>query len=303
MIVGLLAALATAGTIYFTAQYLESKRLFKTMTNIERANAQIEEERIVRSKLSILEKIQKYLKDRGYEGDWTPIILAITLLYLLSAVGLTIAGVSTWIGSVLALPAAIAIALAALGTVKRRRRKLFQVQLMQAFGLIATQIEGGDGAKRAIEKTVALVEDPLRSELTKSLNTLVGSASLVTALKDLETRYPSRPMSLFIAAVEIDDKVGTRLAPALRTAQTSLERDFELTAEANAEISQARGEFYAITAIIAFIAISLIGGAEGISKEVYTSLAGMIVIGVAAANYVFGIIRSFKIFRVAQGEL
>lgn len=299
----LIAALATAGTIYYGVEWWSARTMHRRMTTIERANAQIEEDRARERKLSVKARLSKALRDRGYEGDWTPVLLAVAVLYMLSAVALKLVGVGTWVGGALALPAAILIATAGLATARRKQQAKFQVQLMQALGLIATQVEAGDGAKRAIEKTVGLVEEPLRGELTHALDSLVGTTSLVSALKELGDRYPSRAMRLFVAALEIDDKMGARLAPALRQAQIALEKDFELTAEATAEVASARGEFFGITAIIGFIVITLVGSAEGISKEVYQSPIGIIVLALAGVNYLFGIWRTLRIFRSIKGSL
>lgn len=302
LLLSILAAILTGAAIYFGSEWLGAKSRHKSMTNIERANAQIEEDRASTKKADPMARFQKFLKTRGYEGDWIPIILVVSVLYMVSAVALKMIGIGTWVGAVLALPAAIVVCFAGLATAKRKQKKKFQMQLMQALGLIATQIEAGDGAKRAIEKTVGLVEEPLRGEFTNSLNSLIGTASLVTALKELQERYPSRAMRLFVAALEIDDRVGAKLAPALRQAQTSLEKDFELAAEANAEVSQARGEFFGITAVIGFIVVSLVGGSQGITREAYSSTIGMIILGICGVNYVWGILRTLKIFRLTQGS-
>lgn len=302
MLLAFLAALATGAAIYFISLWFGATRLHRSMTSIERANAQIEEDKALTGKKSPVEKLSRALRDRGYEGDWTPVILVVLVIYLAISVALRIFGINTWVGSLLALPGALMVAMAGLATARRRVRTRFQVQLMQAFGLIATQIEAGDGAKRAIEKTINLVEDPLAGELRAAVDSQLASGSLVTALKDVGERYPSRSMNLFVAALEIDEQMGAKLGPALRQAQSALEKDFELSAEANAEIAQAKGEFYAITAIIGFIVVSLVGGAEGISRDVYYSFPGWVFLVLAGANYAWGILRTMKIFRTAKGS-
>lgn len=301
MFIRLLITLAVAGALYFGAETVRAATMHRRMTNIEKANAQIEEDKARAKKTRLAGRVSNALKTRGYDGDWTPTLIIITVLYLVSVVALKLVGLGSWIGGLLAFPAAIMVAVAGLGTSKRRKRNLFKVQLMQALGLIATQVEAGDGAKKAIEKTIGLVEDPLRGEMMRALDSLVGTTSLVEAFKEMETRYPSRAMKLFVAALEIDDTMGARLAPPLRQAQAALEKDFELSAETKAEISQAKGEFYGITAIIGFIVISLVGNAQGISRDVYFSPIGYILLGLAGANYAFGIWRTIRIFRKAGG--
>jgi tight adherence protein B len=302
MLPAFLAALATGAAIYFISVWIGATRLHRSMTSIERANAQIEEDKARTSKKKPLERVSRWLRDHGYEGDWTPVILVVLVIYLAISVALRIFGLNTWVGAALALPGAVMVTMAGLATARRRLRTKFQVQLMQAFGLIATQIEAGDGAKRAIEKTINLVEDPLASELRTAVDAQLASGSLVSALKEISERYPSRSMRLFITALEIDEQMGAKLGPALRQAQTALEKDFELSAEANAEIAQAKGEFFAITAIIGFIVVSLVGGAEGISRDVYYSFPGWLFLIFAAANYAWGILRTLKIFRIAKGS-
>ena len=170
-------------------------------------------------------------------------------------------------------------------------------------GIIAAQIEAGDSINRALDKTVLMVEDPLRREFAAALAQMVGTTTLTTALRSVAVTYPSRAMDLFLAALEIDETMGAKLAPTLRQAQTTLERQFDLAAEATAEISQAKAEFFGITIVMALVAFGMFTSSEGIAREAYASPLGIAVLTGVVANYVFGIVRTARIFgRAKRGD-
>ncbi|MFM7088865.1 MAG: type II secretion system F family protein [Candidatus Paceibacterota bacterium] len=270
------------------------------MTYIEVRSAQIEENSRLEKRSSRRKRLRDKLSDAGYDGDWTPLLIGITFIYLLISTALTFAGFGNIIGAIAALPLATGGSIAALSAARRKKIHRFEKQLLQVLTSVAGHLESGDVPQMAFQKAAKLVENPLRGELEQVLASRLGSDSLSESMEYLLEKYPSKAMRLLVAALAIDDTVGARLSPALRQAQVILERQFELAAEGSAEISQARGEFYAITGVMAVIALTLLAGSGGQARESYTSTGGVIVISIALLNYAVGIIRARKVFSKAE---
>jgi Flp pilus assembly protein TadB len=204
------------------------------------------------------------------------------------------------IGILFALPLSFLVVYFFSKVSKKREEERFRRQLLQAFGIIATQIESGDSINRAIVKTSMLIEDPLKRELQAALSKLVGSETLSSALKEISVKYPSKAIDMFLAALEIDELMGAKLAPILRQAQAVLESQFDLSAEAMAEITQAKGEFYGISAVMILVAFGMFFSSTGLSKEAYLSPLGLFILSIVFANYFAGIFRTVLIFNKAK---
>ncbi len=299
MLLNILLGLAAGGAAYYLCAWWATSRELRSMGYVDVRNAQIEEDTERERRLSRRERIGRQLSNFGYDGDWTPLLIGVAFIYLAVAVALSFFGFGDVVGAVLALPLAIGGSVAALASSRRKRAERFERQLLQVLTSVAGHLESGDVPQMAFQKAARLVENPLRGELEAALAARIGTDSLSGAMKDLASRYPSKAMQLLVAALAIDDTVGARLSPALRQAQAILERQFELAAEGTAEIAQARGEFYAITGVMAVIALILVAGSGGQAKEAYTSPAGLTVVGLALANYILGVFRARKIFRKA----
>jgi Flp pilus assembly protein TadB len=291
--------IAAAGAAYYLAAWWSASRELRRLSYIEIRNAQIEEDLRMERRSSRRQRIEHRLANLGYEGDWTPLLVGVALIYLVIAVVLSFFGFGDAIGAVLALPIAIVGAVAALANTRRKRYAKFEQQLLKVLSSVAGHLEAGDTPPMAFQKAARLAENPMRTELQTALATQLGTETLSQTIGQLSTRYPSRAMTLLVAALSIDDRVGAQLSPALRQAQSTLERQFELSAEATAEISQARGEFFAISGVMATIGFALIAGSGGTAREAYASFMGIAVLALALANYGVGVWRALRIFRRA----
>ena len=303
MLLNVLLGIAAGGAAYYLAAWWAASRELRNLSYIEIRNAQMEEDLRIERQATRRQRVEARLANLGYEGDWTPLLVGIALIYLLIAVVLSFFGFGDVIGAVLALPISVFGAVAALANARRKRFNKFEMQLLKVLSSVAGHLEAGDTPPMAFQKAARLAENPMRRELQAALASQVGTETLSQTIGQLADRYPSRAMTLLVAALSIDDRVGAQLSPALRQAQSTLERQFELAAESTAEISQARGEFFAISGVMAAIAIALIAGSGGTAREAYSSFLGIAVLAVALLNYGVGVWRSMRIFkRAAAGR-
>jgi Flp pilus assembly protein TadB len=302
LIRNLVIAFAVAAFAWSVLGWMFTRRDLKSMTQIEKANAEIDAATRREKRRTPKKMLQDALAQHGYKGDLTPIMVGITFVYLILTVVMISIGFNSLIGAVLAVPFSAGLAVLVSKHMVSRRKRKFQEQLLQALTLLAAQVEAGNGPQLALDRIIPSLQDPIRSELTATMDATVASKNLVQAMKDLEARYPSRPFQMFISALEIDEAKGGRLEPALRQAAAALQRDFDLGKEATAEIAQQKLEFIAITGIIGGIVVMVVVGNKEAAAESFLSPMGLVISAVTLANVALGIYRALNIFRKAQGE-
>lgn len=294
--------LAAAGAGYFFASWLFSVTSHRRATLIQRANATIAEAKRLEERQGFSGRLREMAAKRGWSGTLWPLVAGFLFLYVgvllvTSAIGLNI---------VLALIVAVPLCLGASWVLVRRidgrRKELFRRQLLQALDLLASQIEAGSGPQRALAQIVNQIDNPLGEELERTLAEASASKELIPALQDLYWRYPVKALAMLIAAFEIDQQVGSKLGPVLRSAAQTLSREFELTAEAQAEVSQTRSEFYIVTGIILFICFYTFTMGGPMVQGAFHSVAGIIVLTLAGLNFAWGIFRVSRVLSKAGGR-
>jgi tight adherence protein B len=299
---GFIAAIACAAFAFVLTTYLQSRRAWRQATFIQRTNAMIDDQRKEAGRVSPLVRWRAFVASKGWAGSMVPLATVAGFLYLLVVSILVIAGFNSVLAALLALPACLVTARITLRVRDEQRRARFRSQLLVMMNLLAAQIESGSGVERALGQIVSQLENPLGEELERVLAETRASRNLVEALGDLAVRYPSRAMTMFVSALDIDQKVGGVLGPVLRQASALLEREFELAAEGRAEVSQTRSEFFILIAGITGLAFLMItrSGAQGAAA--YGSTIGMILMTLAASNFLFGIYRVTRLLRKASGD-
>lgn len=296
----LFLGVAVFATFYFFFTWLAERRRLRSLNYIEARNLQISEE-MARERHRNQGYVNEFLRRIGYAGDPAPFFVGVAFLYLFLAALSILFGASSTIALLVSLPTAAGTTIAALGWIERRRQARATSQMMQVLRNVITYLEAGNTPQQAFYKTAALVGNPLRDDILAALATQVGTVGLGTALAPLKERYNSPATRLLVSALEINDIVGAKLVPTLRQAEEMLRSQLELSAEANAEISQAKAEFVGITAVIGFISVSFLAGAGEEAWSAYTSPIGVVVLGATTANYAFGIWRTLRTFRRAKG--
>lgn len=297
------AAIAVGAFVYFVINWVAASSRYRSATSIEKAQAEIDAAKAREDRKDLAERIRLWLLLKGWYYNLTPLVGMWLLLYLVVGVALNLFGVPNVAAVVMAVPVSFGVAFIALSRLSERRRRAFNRQLLQALRQLAGKIEGGVGPQRALEQITPSLPDPLRSEMSATLETTVASKDLVSALKELSVRYPSRALSMVIAAFEMDRDKGARIEPALRQAAEILDREFELASETAAELSQTKMEFYAIIGIIATITGIMLMGGPAIARQAYHSIGGIIILCAFGAWFAFGVHRAVRIFNKARGEL
>lgn len=302
MLQNILIVLALAGTIFFTILGFQTHSRVRRMSQIDVKRAELEEALAREERKGPKDRLLISLRQNGYDGDLFPFIAGISFLYITLLIALRLLGAPYTVGALIALPASGMVVWTGAGWAARTRRARFNQQLVELLELLAGQIESGNGAQKALQSVVPNMQEPLHSEMTQVLNAQVASKDLIGSMRDLGERYPSRAMSMFIAALEIDQAEGQAIGPALHQAADLLRRDFSLAAEARSEISQTKGEFFAVLGILGAISAQLLLSGDAASRAAYTSPLGLAALTIAGANVAFGIWRFLRILRVIKGD-
>lgn len=302
----LVVAIAVAGTglAFFSFMGLVTWTQYRSqMTRSDRADAESAEARYLRDRGTREQRIRRWLALRGFDGDPRPLAIGLVVVYLALSVVFRLLGLPVSLSVAVALPASAVTAYLALRTIAVRRRRAFNRQLIDYLRSVASLVETGNGLDSAMRMAAANAEDPLRAEMEAILNS--QSTHIDELLGELADRYPSRALDLFTAAMRLNryQSGGARMAPILRESADLMQRDRDLSSEAVAELSQTKGEFYAIVATIGFICVTLFASSDGPTREALLSPAGVAAVGLAGANFVWGIFRALRKFSLARGEV
>jgi Flp pilus assembly protein TadB len=301
MIVVILA-LAAAAAAYFIASWIFSQASHRRATLIQRANATIAEARRREDRPGLRAQLVQAASKRGWTGNLGPLVAGFLFFYFAVMLVLSLLGLNSIVALIVAVPVCVGIVWAIVRNLDERRQAKFRHQLLQALNLLASQIEAGSGPQRALAQIVNQLDNPLAEELENVLSEASASKDLIGALQDLYLRYPARSLTMLIAAFEIDQQVGSKLGPVLRSAAATLDREFELNEETRAEVAQTRSEFYIVTGIILFICIYMFTIGGKIVDGAFSTPLGISVLTIFALNFAWGVFRITRILSKAKGS-
>ncbi len=98
-----------------------------------------------------------------------------------------------------------------------RRRKAFEAQLPEALGLIASSLQAGHTALRAVQSMVEESEPPLSQEFERVVAETALGDPLVDALDRMAQRLDIEDLKMVVQAIRIQQTVGGKLADLLHT--------------------------------------------------------------------------------------
>ncbi len=252
-------------------------------------------------KASVTERFQDYLASNGWDGKLTPIVAVAGLLYTVVAVGLRIVGLNSLVAGLVAAPAMILVVFAATKKVHSRRKAKFEEQLLGALYDIANEMEKNQSPEAAIRTVLPGLDSPVRNQFEAAVNRAGVSQELVTELAKIADVYPSKALDMFLHALKMNDASPTALAPAIRQAAEILRTNADLAAEGAAETSQARAEMYGLLGIVGIITLSIFKSLDGEMRASLLSGPGLAIVLVGAAWMLFGLYRSFRMLKAAEG--
>lgn len=302
--VEVIAVFAFLGSCLLAAVWVMRVHQLRTMTIVERAKAAVDETSGPAAP-SLAEQIRTYLVKQGFGYGLGPAAIAWTLIYLGTVVVLKVFGFPLLVALVVGVFVATLGVWVNLLRLAQSRRRAFNRQFIDAMKLVANQLSAGSGPQRAIEQIIPSLSEPLRSELSAAMDSALISRTMVSALAELQTRYPSDAFKLFVTALELnrDANSGGRLEPTIRRAAEVMLRNYELGNEAVTEIAQVRAEFWGVLGIICLIGLFLFHSSSLGAHAAYTSVGGIIVLSLAAGWAALGTLFTMRMFSKARGDV
>jgi tight adherence protein B len=179
-----------------------------------------------------------------------PKFLAIT-----SGVALAVALLAVWkglplvYGAALVLPLAAFIPLIALRFLRKRRHKMFGLQLPEALELITRSLKAGHPVPVAVAMVAREMPDPIGTEFGVVADEVTYGSDLVSALQSMYTRVGHEDLPLFVTAVSIQSSSGGNLREILDGLANVIRERGKLRRKVRAISTEGRMSAYILSAI------------------------------------------------------
>ena len=197
---------------------------------------------------------------RTQSGLVTPMPKFLTIT---SGVALGIILFAIWFGLPLSygaaalLPVAAFIPLIVLRFLKKRRHKMFGLQLPEALELITRGLKAGHPVPVAIAMVAREMPDPIGTEFGVVADEVTYGSDLVSALQSMHMRVGHDDLPLFVTAVSIQSTSGGNLREILDGLAGVIRERGKLRRKVRAISTEGRMSAYILTAIPALLMVGI----------------------------------------------
>jgi tight adherence protein B len=176
-----------------------------------------------------------------------------------------------------------------------KERKKFANQLPEVLTLLATSLRAGYSIMQAIEAVAAEAPEPSNREFGQAMSEIRLGRPMIDALGDVAVRMESQDFEWTVMAIAIQREVGGNLAEVLQsTAETMLYRN-RFRREVKALTAEGRLSMYIMLGLPFAIALGIYFLNPGYLDPLFTSLAGIVAIIIAAVSMTIGALIMRKI--------
>lgn len=179
-----------------------------------------------------------------------------------------------------------------------RRREEFVGQLPELARVLSNAASAGLSIRTAIEMAAEELDDPARTELSRTAEALRLGQSFDGAMSDLRERLPSRELAVLVSTLVVASRSGGSLITALRNISTTLEERKETRREVKTILGQS---------VVAGWAIGGLGGAMLVGMAVFNpkmlermtgSLVGQIILVVVIGLFASALLLIRRMTRI-----
>lgn len=205
--------------------------------------------------------LERFRTLRAQSGLVTPLPRFLTTT---SGIALVIAFVAIWYGlptlyALAALPVlCLVIPLMALKFLRRRRHKMFGMQLPEALELITRSLKAGHPVPVAISMVAREMPDPIGTEFGVVADEVTYGADLVSALHSMYSRVGHEDLPLFVTAVSIQNSSGGNLREILDGLASTIRERGKLRRKVKAISTEGRMSAYILTAVPALLMAAIL---------------------------------------------
>jgi tight adherence protein B len=223
------------------------------------------------------------------------------LVMLLGGGGAAIFLIGQWIAPLFGIAAAIAVGFmffAFLRHREERRKEDFIAQLPDLARVLSNATSAGLVIRTALEISADELDDPARTELSRTVEALRLGQPVEQALRDLGERLPSRELAVLISTLVVSARAGGSLVTTLRSIASTLEDRKEIRREVKTIMGEAVITNWAIS-ILGVGALALINTIQpGALREMSENLVGQIILAVAGGLFVLSFVIIRRISRI-----
>lgn len=179
-----------------------------------------------------------------------------------------------------------------------RRRQTFNDQLGDAALMIANALRSGMSFLQSMEMVSDEMHPPIAGEFSRTVRETQLGLSIEEALKHLQQRIESYDFDLFVTAVVIQREVGGNLAAVMDHIADNVRDRLLAGREMNTLTAQGRLSGLVVGAIPLVLVVVLSIVSPDYYDILFTNQLGYWCVGIAAVNYLLGIIIISRITKV-----
>jgi tight adherence protein B len=230
-------------------------KLQETKISQEQVLIQLRKERGIGGGTSFL-SFDRFRALRTQSGMVTPMPRFLTIT---SGIALALSLAAVWKGLPLVFAAGGLLLLAAfipfiaLRFLRKRRHKLFGLQLPEALELITRSLKAGHPVPVAVSMVAREMPDPIGTEFGVVADEVTYGSDLVSALQSMYIRVGHEDLPLFVTAVSIQSTSGGNLREILDGLATVIRDRGKLRRKVRAISTEGRMSAYILTAIPALL--------------------------------------------------
>lgn len=181
---------------------------------------------------------------------------------------------------------------------EERRREQFIAQLPELARVLSNATSAGLALRTAIDMAAEELDDPARSELRRTAETLRMGQSIDQALRDLGERLPSRELSVLVSTLIVSSRAGGSLVTALRNIATTLDARKEVRREVKTTFAQSVYTSYMVAALGIGTLLLMNVISPGVLDRMTGSVAGVLVLATGGGLFVLGLVLVNRVTRV-----
>lgn len=199
----------------------------------------------------------------------------------------------------LGIVSALVLPLLVLRTMRKRRHKLFGVQLPEALELITRSLKAGHPVPVAVSLVAREMPDPIGTEFGMVSDEVTYGSDLVTALASMYERVGQDDLPLFVTAVSIQSSTGGNLREILDGLSATIRERGKLRRKIRAISTEGRMSAYILTAVPILLLAAILatnpGYYEGvIDKSLTWYLLGFTLFWLVLGNFSMSKMSNFK---------
>lgn len=181
-----------------------------------------------------------------------------------------------------------------------RRLSRFNAQLAETLGLMAGGLQAGLSLPQAIDSVVREGSEPMASELQRALVEQRLGVDITDALEGVGQRMDSEDFEWIVMAIRIQREVGGNLAEILHTVSDTLREREYLRRQVKALSAEGRLSGYILSGLPPIIGLYMMFANPDYIRVLYTTLPGMLLLGVAGFLLALG---SFAMAKLSKVEV